>query len=90
MNCGILHVGLKSTSTLHVPPFPSSVMGCVGDIDNTPGCCKATAVGVNAKLNVIAAGLLFTIGIYFFTTFPTTFGPRFTTLFFGSATSICK
>ena len=74
---------------MQVPPLASNVIGLVGAILNTPGCCKALAVGVKAKVKVIAAGLLFIIGIYFLTTLPTSLGPRLTILSFGSTTSIC-
>ena len=90
INCGIRRFGLNNTSTLHVPPLASRVIGFVGAILRTPGWCRALAVGVRARVKVIAAGLLFTIGMYFLTTLPTSRGPRFTTLSFGSATSICQ
>lgn len=88
INCGILPPGLKSTSTLQVPPLPSKVIGWVGEILRIPGCCRAAVRGVSARENVIAAGLLFTIGMSFLTTLPTTWAPRFRSLCFGSATSI--
>ena len=89
INCGIRQFGLNNTSTLHVPPLASRVMGFVGAMLRTPGCCRALVMGVRARVKVIAAGLLFTMGMYFLTTLPMRRGPRFTTLSLGSATSIC-
>ena len=66
------------------------MIGVVGAILRTPGWCRALAVGVRARVKLIAAGLLFTMGMYFLTTLPTRRGPRFTTLSLGSATSICN
>lgn len=87
LNGGILVFGANTTSTLHVPPFGSSVIWLVGEMLRIPGCCNATGVVID-MLNVMGAGLLFTMGMYFLTTSFTTREPRFTHLCFGSATSI--
>lgn len=71
LKAGMRDLGLKTISTLVVPPRGSKVMGPVGAMDSTSTVCSLGDEGVKARWNVMAAGELLTIGTYFLTTSPT-------------------
>ena len=71
LKAGMRDLGLKTISTLVVPPRGSKVMGPVGAMDSTSTVCSLGDEGVKASWNVMAAGELLTIGTYFLTTSPT-------------------